>query len=118
MSLLYLSEIPHAFPQEPTWQTAFVGIVGLLQHSFAARVSVRGHLSHHNCFQRRCTLHVLFEVDKHSPSWALRDRQLRSNIYIVAVGIRFAIRRRVSQFVTIPAVFAWLFVLSLPACDI
>ena len=46
-------------------------------------------------------------------------------IYFVAVGIRFAIRRRVSQFVTIPAVFAcvsfkglWLFVLSLPACDI
>ena len=81
MSLLYLSEIPHAFPQEPTWQTTFVGIVGLLQHSFAARVSVRGHLGHHNCFQRRCTLHVLFKVDKHSPSWALRDRQLRSDVF-------------------------------------
>ena len=81
MSLRYLSEIPHAFPQEPTWQTTFVGIVSLLQHSFAARVSVRGHLGHHNCFQRRCTLHVLFEVDKHSPSWALRDRQLRSDVF-------------------------------------
>lgn len=69
------------FPKNQPGKQLFVGIVGLLQHSFAARVSVRGHLGHHNCFQRRCTLHVLFEVDKHSPSWALRDRQLRSDIF-------------------------------------
>ena len=41
----------------------------------------RAHLGHHNRFQRRCTLHVLSEVDKHSPSWALTDRQLRIDLF-------------------------------------
>ena len=60
-----------------------------VQHSFAAWVSVRAHLGHHNHFQRRCTVHVLSEVDEHSPSWALRDSC--EVIYLVAVGTHFAV---------------------------
>lgn len=63
-SAIYL-KFQRAFPQESTWQTTFYGIVGLLQPLFAARVSERAHLGHHNRFQRCCTLRVLSEVDEH-----------------------------------------------------
>ena len=63
-SAIYL-KFQRAFGQEPTWQTTLYGIVGLLQHLFAAQVSERAHLGHHNRFQRCCTLRVLSEVEKH-----------------------------------------------------
>ena len=85
-STIYL-KFDGLFPKNASWQTIFVGIVVLLQHSFAARVSVRAHLGHHNRFQHRCTLRVLSEVDKHSPSWALRDRQLQSDLFCCSLNI-------------------------------
>ena len=64
----------------------------------------RAHLGHHNRFQRRCTLHVLSKLTNTLLLWPWQTDRCELT-YFVVVGTRFAIRRTVSRFVTIPAVF-------------